>query len=472
MLLGLPSTLLGLVTTYLSSSTTSPLTTTTTTYDNLAPLTFQLRHQHALTTDARIVFADVPPSTGFAAENQYTIPRKRMKVHRPSSNADFAAARDSRRLQGIDTNIQWWEDEVPGPALTDRNSLLQFANMAYNAYYADNTTDWYDVEGHGWDKSSPWGWLPGEDGMRGHVFVSTDNSTVVIAIKGTSAGWLVGGGGPSTGKDKLNDNLLFSCCCARVGPTWSTVCGCYQGSYKCDQRCVEGSLVDKDDLFYPVGLNLYNNVSYMYPNANIWLTGHSLGGAMSSLIGVTFGVPVVAFEAPAEKLAATRLHLPSPPSTQHVTHVYHTADPIAMGICNGVTSSCALGGFAMETRCHLGQVIRFDTVNRLGWSVDIRTHGIKFVIDKLLGPNSEWQEEPDTPTEEEEEESEEGLWALLARWPSWGRKMNRAHGPSKVREIPLPRPALDVEGEDGVCSDCFNWEFGDFSKSSHLGCSS
>jgi lipase ATG15 len=33
---------------------------------------------------------------------------------------------------------------------------------------------------------------------------------------------------------------------------------------------------------------------------------------VSSLIGVTFGAPVVAFEAPAEKLAATRLHLPSP----------------------------------------------------------------------------------------------------------------------------------------------------------------
>jgi lipase ATG15 len=72
--------------------------------------------------------------------------------------------------------------------------------------------------------------------------------------------------------------------------------------------------------------NLYNNVSYMYPNANIWLSGHSLGGALSSLIGVTFGAPVVAFEAPAEKLAAARLHLPSPPSTQHITHFYHTAD--------------------------------------------------------------------------------------------------------------------------------------------------
>lgn len=163
----------------------------------------------------------------------------------------------------------------------------------------------------------------------------------------------------------------------------------------------------------------------MYPHANIWLIGHSLGGALASLIGVTFGTPVVAFEAPGEKMAASRLHLPSPvsltvfydnsvfnrllcawqPSTQHITHVYHSADPIAMGTCNGVLSSCALGGYAMESacvpllhaplfdikltrmfiRCHLGKVIEYDTVSNLSWSVDIRTHTILTVIDKVLG---------------------------------------------------------------------------------------
>lgn len=72
----------------------------------------------------------------------------------------------------------------------------------------------------------------------------------------------------------------------------------------------------------------------MYPDANIWLigrstfllsttpflihvAGHSLGGSLSSLIGATFGVPVVAFEAPGEKLAASRLHLPSPVHSMH-----------------------------------------------------------------------------------------------------------------------------------------------------------
>jgi lipase ATG15 len=40
--------------------------------------------------------------------------------------------------------------------------------------------------------------------------------------------------------------------------------------------------------------------------------GHSLGGALSSLIGATFGAPVVTFEAPSERMAARRLHLPPP----------------------------------------------------------------------------------------------------------------------------------------------------------------
>lgn len=50
----------------------------------------------------------------------------------------------------------------------------------------------------------------------------------------------------------------------------------------------------------------------MYPDSNIWIIGHSLGGSLASLLGMTFGTPVVAFEAPGEKMAAGRLHLPAP----------------------------------------------------------------------------------------------------------------------------------------------------------------
>lgn len=102
----------------------------------------------------------------------------------------------------------------------------------------------------------------------------------------------------------------------------------------------------------------------------------------------------------------------------------------------------------METRCHLGQVIRLDTVQKLGWSVDVRTHGIKAVIDRLLGPDSEW---PD----EEDDKPEEG--SILSKlWPWTGRDKDEGDDGSKprIRPLPPPRPAGEVEGEDGVCTVC------------------
>jgi putative lipase involved disintegration of autophagic bodies len=73
-----------------------------------------------------------------------------------------------------------------------------------------------------------------------------------------------------------------------------------------------------------------------------------LGGSLSALIGLSFGAPVVAFESPADRLAAARLHMPLPPAVpmdkMGITHVYHNADPIPMGVCTGVTSACYAAG--------------------------------------------------------------------------------------------------------------------------------
>lgn len=38
----------------------------------------------------------------------------------------------------------------------------------------------------------------------------------------------------------------------------------------------------------------------------------------------------------------------------------------------------------MESRCHLGRKRLYDTVTRYGWSVDVRTHRIGIIIDRLL----------------------------------------------------------------------------------------
>lgn len=227
---------------------------------------------------------------------------------------------------------------------------------------------------------------------------------------------------------------LFSCCCARVDITWvfRTVCDCYVKNWRCDNTCLRDALV-QDSLFYSVGVvsiispdpHIYILISYatiqalvtdlmaLYPRSTIWLVGHSLGGALASLLGTTFGLPSVAFESPGERLAAERLGLalpppppsPSPRSTTSdpgsdqparftappvghiaVTHVYHTADPIPHGTCTGPLSPCAQGGYALETRCHLGKSIVFDTVSARGWSVDVRKHPIKEVVGLL-----EWE---------------------------------------------------------------------------------
>jgi hypothetical protein len=58
--------------------------------------------------------------------------------------------------------------------------------------------------------------------------------------------------------------------------------------------------------------------------------------------------------------------------------------------CTGVLSSCFIGGYALESRCHLGRTILYDTAGKLHWSVDVRTHRIGVLIDQVL--NNDWDD--------------------------------------------------------------------------------
>ncbi|KAI8149122.1 Alpha/Beta hydrolase protein [Fennellomyces sp. T-0311] len=278
-------------------------------------------------------------------------------------------------------------------------------NNAYTSVNESDGKDWYQL-GPPWNVNSSFGW--DSDGIRGHVFGNEDDSLLIISIKGTSAGlWT---GDPTGEKDKRNDNMLFSCCCGRISRVWQPVCDCYEGNqYKCDSHCLETALL-KHELYYDHALEIYKDVSDRYNASTIWMTGHSLGGALASMVGATFGVPTVTFESPGDQLASSRLHLPHPPGAGRmpIWHFGHTADPIFVGVCTGPWSSCWYGGFAIETRCHTGQVCSWDTVNEHGWRVDIRSHRIGDVIENILKRPDEFPMPDCRP--EPDECKDCGLW--------------------------------------------------------------
>ena len=313
---------------------------------------------------------------------------------------------------------------------------------------------------------------------------------------------------------------MFSCCCARVDFSWSPVCDCYAGGYKCEQTCLEDALIT-ESVYATVGTvsqryssyaykltgsqDLYNNVTYMFPNANIWLIGHSvspismrepqadasqLGGSVGAMIGLSFGAPAVTIESPGDRLPAGRLHLPLPPGMPAektgITHVYHTADPIPMGACTGTYSGCYAAGFvstassietqltiaqAMESACHTGQTILYDTVTVKGWSVDVRTHRIGEIINKVLA--DPWPTEGGGDGGNKTVNGHSGWWhpwrsaakgdqltASRFTWWGWGRK-----GPKGGEGDPDDDDGDEWNKHGGVpaacpesgCTDCYRW---------------
>ncbi|KAL5359854.1 putative lipase atg15 [Aspergillus floccosus] len=315
---------------------------------------------------------------------------QRLADRRPSIMEEHLLAARMSGSATVLSDSDWVMDTLAGPDVTDKNSVLTFAKMTANDYIQEpDTEDWQDIHGR-FNYSSSFGWQG--DGLRGHIYADKTNSTIVISLKGTSPALFDGAG--TTTNDKLNDNLYFSCCCGQGGSyLWRQVCDCQKSAFTANLTCIIEAMND-ENRYYRAALDLYSNVTEIYPDANVWLTGHSLGGAMTSLLGLTYGLPAVTFEAVPEALPAARLGLPSPPGhdprlpqSRRYTGAYHfghTADPIYMGTCNGVSAVCTWGGYAMESACHTGQMCVYDTVDDKGWRVAIGTHRIKAVISDVI----------------------------------------------------------------------------------------
>lgn len=98
------------------------------------------------------------------------------------------------------------------------------------------------------------------------------------------------------------------------------------------------------------------------------MTGHSLGGALASLVALTNDLPSFAYEAPGDMLYASRLgllpDLEDPAEFLDSLPIYHfgnDGDPIFLGQCTGVTSSCYWLDYALESKCHLGHECMYSS---------------------------------------------------------------------------------------------------------------
>ena len=266
-----------------------------------------------------------------------------------------------------------------GPDIGDRATVINLAKMTSDAYVLNpDQPDWLNTSLK-FNYSSSFGW--DADGLRGHVFADRWNKTIVVAFKGTTIDprekWRA--------NDRLNDNILFSCCCGEQRPDpypYGPYCGCRDDVYSCNSTCLTQEIA-QGSRYYGAALSVMYNVTKTFSDSNIWVTGHSLGGAMASLVGMTLGYPVVTFEAPPEQLPAKRLGL-NLPSRMAAYHFGNTADPIYMGSCTGWSSSCSIAGYAFESQCFTGKRCVYDTVGNFGWHQNIANHRINTVIKDVL----------------------------------------------------------------------------------------
>lgn len=105
-------------------------------------LRFQLRHEHAVSNTSLIIFSDVAPS--FTADS-YGVNTRPVLTHKPSSDAAFSRAR-LRSLRHMQSELlQWHDEEVVGPDVENRETLLQLAKMTSNSYFEPVDKEWYDL---------------------------------------------------------------------------------------------------------------------------------------------------------------------------------------------------------------------------------------------------------------------------------------------------------------------------------------
>jgi lipase ATG15 len=111
-------------------------------------LQFELRHQHAVSPDAHVVFSDVGPAArNLAGGNQttYSLWTRNTTSFRPPSFSEHEAARIRSMRHAQSADFPWHEDEIIGPNIESQETILELAKMTNNAYVTPDDPVWYEL---------------------------------------------------------------------------------------------------------------------------------------------------------------------------------------------------------------------------------------------------------------------------------------------------------------------------------------
>lgn len=76
---------------------------------------------------------------------KHALKTRRTSVHKPRSQDAFHRARLRSRRHDQTEVLEWEDDEVLGPDVEDRETILQLAKMTNNAYVERGDATWYNL---------------------------------------------------------------------------------------------------------------------------------------------------------------------------------------------------------------------------------------------------------------------------------------------------------------------------------------
>jgi lipase ATG15 len=274
----------------------------------------------------------------------------------------------------------------------------QLSIITYDSYFEKNSSKWMNT-----DYNTTLDITEDHDSVNAFIFSNSDNNKHIISFKGTSIYWKNDmnmcniNEMSSVYNDKFNDNLYFSCCYYLQSNLFKKEdCECLTNNEKCldipndgnkycYKKCYKNS-TSYENNYLNVGKKMMEKIQTIidFNKTDVIFTGHSLGGVIATMMGILYDKYVITFESPGEKHYIDLIGLDYSKTENKIYHFGHNADTIFTGKCNGVFSLCYIGGYIMNTKCHIGNVCEYDVINRLNIKESIYTHVIKYVIENII----------------------------------------------------------------------------------------